>query len=163
MRIKSGQDLLTGLLFIVVGAGALWIGADYPMGTAQRPGTGVLPYILSWCLIGTGALLWLKSVLVEGPPLTGWAWRPIIMITLATIAFALLIDRSGLVVTMLVSMTLAALGTPETRWREYAMFAVIMIVIAVAMFIKGLGMPIPIWPTQSADWIASALELLRGR
>jgi len=31
------------------------------------------------------------------------------------------------------------------------------------MFIKGLGMPIPIWPTQSADWIASGLELLRGR
>jgi hypothetical protein len=64
---------------------------------------------------------------------------------------------------MLVSMTLAALGTPETRWREYTVFAVIMIVIAIAMFIKGLGMPIPIWPTQSADWIASGLELLRGR
>jgi hypothetical protein len=163
MRIKSGQDVLTGLLFVVVGAGALWIGADYPMGTAQRPGTGVLPYILSWCLIGTGVLLWLKAVIVEGPALTGWAWRPIIMITLATVAFALLIDRAGLVVAMVVSMTLAALGTPETRWREYALFAVIMIVIAIAMFIKGLGMPIPIWPTQSADWIASGLELLRGR
>ena len=163
MRIKSGQDLLTGLLFVVVGAGALWIGADYPMGTAQRPGTGVLPYILSWFLIGTGGLLWLKALLVEGPDLTGWAWRPIIMITLATIAFALLIDRFGLVAAMLVSMTLAALGTPETRWREYAVFAVIMIVIAIAMFIKGLGMPIPIWPTQAQDWIASVLELLRVR
>ena len=93
MRIKSGQDLLTGLLFVVVGVAGLWIGADYPMGTAQRPGTGVLPYILSWCLIGTGGLLWLKAVLVEGPGLTGWAWRPVVMITLATIAFALLIDR----------------------------------------------------------------------
>ena len=58
---------------------------------------------------------------------------------------------------------LAALGTPETRWREYALFAVLMIVIAIAMFIKGLGMPIPIWPTQAPDWIASLLELLRGR
>jgi Tripartite tricarboxylate transporter TctB family len=163
MRIKSGQDLLTGLLFIVVGGAGLWIGADYPMGTAQRPGTGVLPYILSWCLIGTGGLLWIKAMLAEGPGLTGWAWRPIIMITLATIAFALLIDQGGLVVAMLVSMTLAALGTPETRWREYTVFAVIMIVIAIAMFIKGLGMPIPVWPTQSADWISSGLELLRGR
>ena len=163
MRIKSGQDLLTGLLFIVVGGAGLWIGADYPMGTAQRPGTGVLPYILSWCLIGTGGLLWIKAMLVEGPGLTGWAWRPIIMITLATIAFALLIDRFGLVAAMLVSMTLAALGTPETRWREYTLFAVLMIVIAIAMFIKGLGMPIPVWPTQASDWIASVLELLRGR
>ena len=65
MRIRSSQDFATGLLFIVVGLAALWIGADYPMGTAQRPGTGVLPRILAWCLIGTGALLWLKAVVTE--------------------------------------------------------------------------------------------------
>lgn len=146
MRIKSGQDLATGLLFIVVGIAALWIGADYPMGTAQRPGTGVLPRILAWCLIGTGALLWLKAALGEGPRLTGWAWRPAIMITLATIAFALLVDRLGLVVAMVVSMTLAALGTPETRWREYAVFLLFMIAIGIGVFIYGLGMPIPILP-----------------
>jgi Tripartite tricarboxylate transporter TctB family len=146
MRIKNGQDFATGLLFIAVGLAALWIGADYHMGTAQRPGTGVLPRILSWCLVGTGGLLWLKAVLTEGPGLTNWAWRPIIMISLATVAFALLIDRFGLVVTMIVSMTLAALGTPETRWREYTAFALIMVVIAVGMFIYGLRMPIPIWP-----------------
>ena len=146
MRIKGGQDFATGLLFIAVGLAAFWIGADYPMGTAQRPGTGVLPRILSWCLIGTGALLWLKAVLTDGPGLTRWAWRPVIMITLATVAFALLVDRLGLVVAMLVSMTLAALGTPETRWREYTLFALFMVVIGVGMFIYGLRMPIPILP-----------------
>ena len=78
MRIKSGQDLATGLMFVLIGASGLWFGADYAMGTAQRPGTGVLPYILSWCLIATGGLLWLKATLVKGPPLTGWAWRPVI-------------------------------------------------------------------------------------
>ena len=145
MRIKS-QDFASGLLFVGVGAAALWIGADYPMGTPQRPGTGVLPAILAWCLIGTGALLWLKAVVTDSPNLTSWAWRPAIMITLAIIAFALLIDRAGLVVTMVVSMTLVALGTPETRWREYLPFAVIMLVIGVSVFIYGLGMPIPILP-----------------
>jgi putative tricarboxylic transport membrane protein len=146
MRIKGGQDFATGLLFIAVGLAAFWIGADYHMGTAQRPGTGVLPRILSWCLIGTGALLWLKAVLTDGPGLTRWAWRPVIMIALATIAFALLVDRLGLVVAMLISMTLAALGTPETRWREYTLFALFMVVLGVGMFIYGLRMPIPILP-----------------
>lgn len=145
MRIKS-QDFASGLLFVMVGAAALWISADYPMGTPQRPGTGVLPVILAWCLIGTGALLWLKAVVTESPRLTSWAWRPAIMITLATVAFALLVDRAGLVVTMIVSMTLVALGTPETRWREYLPFAVIMLAIGVTVFIYGLGMPIPILP-----------------
>jgi putative tricarboxylic transport membrane protein len=148
MRIKSTQEFATGLLFIGVGLAALWIGADYHMGTAQRPGTGVLPRILSWCLIGTGALLWLKALLSEGPGLTRWAWRPVVMVALATVAFALMIDRFGLVVSMLISMTLAALGTPETRWREYTAFALIMVVIGVGMFIYGLRMPIQILPKE---------------
>ena len=146
MRIKSSQDVATGLLFIAVGLAALWVGADYPIGTAQRPGTGVLPRILAWCLIGTGALLWIKAAFTDGPRLTGWAWRPAIMITLATVAFALLADRFGLVVSMLASMTLAALGTPETRWREYALFALLMVAIGIGVFIYALGMPIPILP-----------------
>jgi len=148
MRLKSGQDLATGALFVAIGVAALWIGADYPLGTAQRPGTGVLPRILAWCLIGTGALLWLKALLRGGPRLGGWAWRPALMVTLAVAAFALLIDRLGLVVAMLGSMTLAALGTPETRWREYALFAVLMLIIGIGVFRYGLGMPVTVLPKQ---------------
>jgi hypothetical protein len=146
MRLKSGQDLVTGLMFIAIGIGALVIGADYPLGTAQRPGTGVLPRILSWCLIGTGVLLSGKALLVQGNVIGEWAWRPVIMITLATIAFALLVDPLGLVLTMVVSMTIAALGTPETRWGEFALFSLFMIFVGVALFIWGLGMPIKTWP-----------------
>lgn len=148
MRIRSGQGLATGLLLVAIGVAAFWIGADYPMGSAQRPGTGVLPRILAWCLMGTGAILCAKALTVEGPGLTRWAWRPVVMITLASIAFALTVDRLGLVVAMLISMTLAALGTPETRWREYAIFAVFMVALGVGMFIYGLRMPMPVWPAS---------------
>ena len=150
MRIKSAQDLTTGLLFIAIGLGAYLIAIDYPMGSARSPGTGVLPKTLAWLLGGTGVILIIKSLLVEGARLTGWAWRPAIMITLAAAAFALLVDRLGLVVAMAVSMTLTALGTPETRWLEYILFALFMIVLGVVVFIYGLGMPIPIFPRISA-------------
>ena len=146
MRIKSSQDIATGLLFVLIGLGAYWIGADYGMGTAQRPGTGVLPRILAVCLMGSGLLLWIKAFVVEGSGLGHWAWRPMIMVTLATIAFALLIDPAGIVVAMVVSMTLAALGTPETRWREFVVFSLIMLAMGLGMFIYGLGMPIKVLP-----------------
>ena len=163
MRIKGEQDFATGLMFVAVGLAALWVGADYVLGTAQRPGTGVLPRILAWCLIATGVLLGIRSAVVEGPRLTGWAWRPAIMITVATVAFALLVDRAGLIVTMVVSLTLAALGTPETRWREYFLFLLIMMAIGIIVFIKGLGMPIPLWPTGANGWPGALFDMLRAR
>lgn len=76
MRMRSSQDFAAGLLLLAFGLAGLWIGADYPMGTAQRPGTGVLPHILSWCLVATGVLLWLKAAIAGSPTLTAWAWRP---------------------------------------------------------------------------------------
>ncbi len=155
MRIKSGQDLGTALLFVAVGAAALWISADYPRGTPQRPGTGVLPVILSWCLIGTGALIGIQALLTEKEPMTPWAWRPIILVTLATVSFGLLIDDLGLIVTMIISLTLCALGTPETRWAEYAMFLLILIAIGVSTFIWLLGMPITTWPIRIPTWLAA--------
>jgi len=135
-------------MFVVIGIAGLIIGADYPLGTAQRPDTGVLPRILSWCLVGTGSIVAVKAFLAEGEALDfkNWAWRPVIFIALASAAFALFIDRLGLVVTMLISMVLAALGTRETRWEEFALFALTMIFVGVAMFIAALGMPIKVWP-----------------
>jgi putative tricarboxylic transport membrane protein len=158
MRIRGGQDFATGLLFIAVGLAALWIGADYNMGTAQRPGTGVLPRILSWCLIGTGGLLLIKSTFSAGPPITGWSWRPVLAVTIGTVVFGLMIDQYGLVLSMILSMTICALGTVETRWPEFAVFTVIMIVSSWAMFIWLLGMPIRTWPTNLMSLIDPILR-----
>ncbi|MDQ8732706.1 tripartite tricarboxylate transporter TctB family protein [Bradyrhizobium sp. LHD-71] len=146
IRIKSSQDFATGLLFLIIGIGAFYIGSTYNMGTPQRPGTGVLPRILAWCLIGTGALMWIKAFVAEGAGIEKFAWRPLVMVTLAVTAFSLLIDRAGLVVAMVVSMTLTALGTHETRWREFAMFMVLMLAIGIGLFIYGLGMPLKVLP-----------------
>jgi fucose permease len=68
------------------------------------------------------------------------------MVTLAAIAFSLLIDSAGLVAAMIVSLTIAALGTPETRWKEFAAFLVLMLAIGLGLFIYGLGMPLKVLP-----------------
>lgn len=155
MRIKWGQDLATGLMFLFVGVAALWIGADYPMGTPQRPGTGVLPRMLSWALVGTGVILGIKSVVSGDVEITSWAWRPLLWVTLGTVVFGLFIDEFGLVVSMILSMTLCALGTADTRWREFAIFSAIMIVSSYLMFVWLLGMPVTVWPTKIPAFITA--------
>lgn len=143
MSSKFGQDMVTGLMFAAVGAAALWIGKDYNMGTPQQPGTGVLPAILSGCLIVTGAILILRSLLRGDTRIESSAWGPVSWVTLATIAFGLLIDRVGFIPTTIVSLTICAFGSMETRWPEFAKFLAIMIVTGWATFIWLLGMPIP--------------------
>ena len=146
MRIKSSKDFATGLLFVAIGLGAYYIGSTYNMGTPQRPGTGVLPRILAWCLMGSGLLLAIQAMIQQGPKLDAWAWRPLIMITVATIAFAFLIDQAGLVVAMIVSMTLAALGTHETQMDGVHDVLGLMLAIGIGIFIVLLGMPIKVLP-----------------
>jgi hypothetical protein len=153
MQVRTGQDFAAGIMFALVGIGAIWISADYPMGTPQRPGTGVLPHILAWCLVGTGGLLVIKSLLSGDTRVGHWAWRPLVAVTLAVIAFGMLVDSAGLVVAMVASLTLCAIGTPETRWLEYFIFLAIMVGIGVGMFVLLLGMPIPIWPVRVPDFL----------
>lgn len=144
--LRGGQDVVSGILFIILGALGLWFGRDYPMGTAVRLGTGVFPAILSWSLVGLGAIVAIQGYITDGDRLSGWAMRPLIAITASVIAFTFLIESTGLVVTMIVTMVIAAFGTPETRWKEFAIFSVIMILLGVAMFIWGLALPIKALP-----------------
>jgi len=200
MKLRAGQDFAAGMLFALMGAAALYIGADYSMGTAQRPGTGVLPHILSWCLVATGLVLILQGILADskilrgalptivisllvgavlffgGPAIglsEGWAalpaiigslvmmeillpgtaWRPLAAVTIATIVFGVTLDDLGLVVSMILTLTICAAGTPETRWREYFLFLALMLVLGVGTFIVLLGMPIPTWPVRVPSWL----------
>lgn len=144
--LRSGQDLLCGAMFAAIGAGALWVGRAYPMGTPLRLGSGVFPWLLGWGLVGVGAIIFVKGLLTDGPRLTGWAWRPVLLITLAAISFALLIEPAGLVASMLVLMILGALAGEEHSIRDLAIFIPVMIVLGVGIFIWGLGMPIKVFP-----------------
>ncbi len=150
MRMKFGQDLATGLLFLAIGIGAIFTIYFYdklPMGTPNRPGTGVLPLALSWCLIGSGLILAVKSFLAGDSEITGINWRPLIMVTLGVTVFGLLIDRLGLFITMAISMSLCASAMTDTRWSEFFVFLGIMMFASWTMFVCLLGMPVNACPS----------------
>ncbi len=61
LRILARKNVLAGLMFIAIAALGLWVSRDYPIGTALRMGTGYVPRLLCWILMGLGAV-----VLVQG-------------------------------------------------------------------------------------------------
>ena len=65
------------------------------------------------------------------------------------LVFALGIQRLGLFVTILLVVAVAALATPESRWREVVVMAVALAAFSTALFVRALGLPIPAWPPVS--------------
>src|SRR3954464_6726876 len=60
-HLLARRDVLAGLLFVGVALLGLWLSRDYPIGTALRMGTGYVPRLLCWILLGLGTV-----VLVQG-------------------------------------------------------------------------------------------------
>ena len=61
LQVLGRRDVLAGLMFVGVALFGLWLSRDYPIGTALRMGTGYVPRLLCWILLGLGVV-----VLVQG-------------------------------------------------------------------------------------------------
>jgi putative tricarboxylic transport membrane protein len=144
------KDVLAGLLFMSVAILGLWISRDYPIGTALRMNTGYVPRLLCWLLLGLGAIIFFQGLRAPaekaGP--SGSAWRPVLAVTIGMVAFALSIERLGLIVAIGLLTAIAALAARGQRPLEVVLTAVVLAVLCWAVFIFGLGLVLPVWP----DW-----------
>ena len=145
IKVKSPQDFWAGLLFLVIGGLALWLGRGYAFGTATKMGPGYMPTILSWALVLVGAFLALRALALEGAPIETSLIRPQFFILLAIVAFGLLIERVGLAPAIIVVTLIAANASREMRWTETFAVAVGLAVLCVGLFIYLLGQPLAIW------------------
>ena len=144
--IKGPKDFWTGLLYLGFGAIAFWIARDYSFGTASRMGAGYFPSVLSGLLMFFGALSLLRGVTREGAPFGTFALKPSLIITASTIAFGLLLTRAGLIIALIVLILGSASASSKFRfeWKS-VLLAVGLIVFCVLVFIKGLGLPMPLF------------------
>ena len=146
--ILARADVLSGLLFIAIAAFGLWASRNYPVGTALRMGTGYMPRLLCWLLLGLGVIVFVQGVrkpaaLLRSSP---QAWRAALSVTLSLVAFGLSIERLGLVLAILLLTGIGALATRSLRPLEIALAALALIALSWGIFIFGLGLTIPVWP-----------------
>jgi len=144
-RVKNPQDFWAGILFLIVGLGAAWFGRVYTFGTATKMGPGYLPTVLSWSLAALGAILIVRALLEQGAAIERSLFRPQLFILVAIVMFALLIERFGLAPTIVVVTFIAALASPETRWKETVLLAVGLAVLCSVLFVELLGQPLEIF------------------
>jgi len=146
-RIGAPTDLAAGLFFLAVAALGLWLLRDVRLGTAMRMGPGFLPTALCYGLLVFGLIMTGRSLFMAGPPLERWYPRPLGLVLGSLLVFALAIQPLGLFVTVLLVVAVAALATPESRWREAIVVALALAAFSTALFVRALGLPIPSWPS----------------
>lgn len=145
MRFNKLQDLLAGLLFVAFGAAALYFGQPYAIGSATRMGPGYLPNVLGWMLVGTGGFIAVRALMVSGVPIPRIYLRPQFFIIAALVAFALLIERLGLLAAAAAVVLLGSLASRDFRPLEMIIVAALASIAAVVLFIYLLGQPMAPW------------------
>ena len=150
MKIKSQRDFLSGLMFIIVGV-VFAVGAtNYSMGSSAKPGAGYFPLILSVLMAILGGIVLFKSLTIEtegGDPVGHIAVRPLVVIVVAIAVFGLCINRLGMVATIPILIVITSLAGDEFSWPGVVVNAIVLTVASWAIFILGLKLTIPMWPS----------------
>ena len=141
------KDLLSGLLFLVIGLAAIVVARDYPFGTAMRMGSGYFPIVLGGILVLFGGFLIARGARSreQGPSLK-WGWWPLACIVLSMVLFGFLLPRVGLVPALVVLLFVSGAGGREFRLIEVLFLSVVMTTFAAVVFVYVLKLPFQLLP-----------------
>jgi hypothetical protein len=146
VRLRAPQDYFGGVVLMAIAVFALWASSDLQGMHGFSFGAGTAPRMFGVLLLGLGAAVAAMGLLLDGPPMAGYAWRGPLFVSLAIVCFAVSIRPLGLVVSGLASFLISALGTPETRWVETIIVGVCLTIGCALLFPYVLGLPMPLFP-----------------
>jgi Tripartite tricarboxylate transporter TctB family len=156
--IKSQKDFFAGLLFLVLGV-AFALGArTYNVGTGARMGPGYFPLMLGVLLAILGTVEIIKALVNGkrgGDKIGKWAWRPIVFVLGANLAFGVLlgglpsikVPAMGMIIAIYALVTIASLGGERFKLKDVLILATILAIGSYLAFIVLLKLQIPVWPT----------------
>jgi hypothetical protein len=159
VSIKSEKDFASGLVFIASGGGFTWASASsYTIGTASQMGPAYFALVLGLLLTVLGGFILFFSLVVETPDggkIGAFAWRPLLCILGANLAFGALlggIEAIGLpamgLVVATVALTVIAAMADETAFhlRRALVLSALLAGGSYGIFIALLGLQMPVWP-----------------
>ncbi len=150
MKIKSEKDVWSGLMFIAVGVAFAWGATIYSFGSSARPGPAYFPFGLGVLLAVLGGAVLFKALTfeVEGGDVIGpWPLKQMVLILAAVVLFGFALPRLGMAVSLPLLIGVSSLASGEFHWKEVLINSIVLTAGSWAIFIKGLSLTIPLWPT----------------
>ena len=150
MKIRSIKDLMAGLIYIFFGASAILIAREYNMGTAFKMGPAFFPSVLSMLLIAVGAISIIRAFILPGTPIGAISIKGLLLVTCAIVVFGLVVRGAGLAIALPLLLFISAAASVKFRWQTTLFIAVGLTLFCILVFLKGLGIPLPV----VGPWIA---------
>ncbi len=145
MTIRNPRDFWAGAIYLALAVAVLWIGRDYPFGSSARMGPGYFPAALGLLLALFGVASITRSFVRAGEPITPFAWRPLLLVLGSVVVFGLLVNGVGALIALPVLIVIAAIASRYSRLDATSAAALVgMVAFCVLVFIKGLGLPMPL-------------------
>ncbi len=146
MKRLLSTDMMSGLFMLAVGFGGYKAVGGAEIGVINDMGTGYLPRLIAFAIMGGGVVFCALAFLRQPVDVPALFVRPLVLTSLSVAAFALAVDRLGMVIAVIASIAVGSLASAESRWWETVLLAAGIAAGAVLLFIVGLKMPVPIWP-----------------
>ncbi|MBQ5946708.1 tripartite tricarboxylate transporter TctB family protein [Massilia sp. ST3] len=142
--IRHPKNFWIGIIFIFFGLCAVVIGQDYGMGTAGRMGPAYFPVVLGGLLALIGVIGVIRSFIRHGEAIGRIHVKELVLILAAVLLFGYLVRNAGLVPAAIVLIMVSAFASPKFHLGKTIALAVGLALFAVVLFVKLLGLPMPI-------------------
>jgi putative tricarboxylic transport membrane protein len=121
------------------------IARDYSMGSAGRMGPAYFPTVLGAMLALIGLVGVIRSMLKSGGAVGHIAVREIALVSLSVIVFGVLVRGAGIAVSVLLVILVGGYASIKFKFVPYLLLAVGLAVFCVLIFVKALGLPMPMF------------------
>jgi len=144
MRVRNPRDLTSSLVVFAAGLFFIVNGLNYSMGSPTRMGPGFYPVLLGAIAVILALILLVPALTREGH-LEPIAWRPFLAVSVAIAAFALTLRTLGVGPAIFATVVVSAFADRTARPLSTIFVAVAIVAGTWLVFIKGLGIPLPLF------------------
>jgi hypothetical protein len=143
--IRDPRDFWSGVIFVIVGLAAIFIGRDYSMGSAGRMGPAYFPTILGGLLAVIGLTGVVRSMVRSGEPIGSFALKEIMLVLISVVLFGLLVRGAGLAISIIVLVLVSGYASAKFKLGPFLALGAGLAVFSVLVFVKALGLPMPMF------------------
>jgi len=146
--VRHPKNFWIGIIFVTFGLAAVYFGRELGMGTTGRMGAGYFPTVLGYLLALIGLVAIVRAFIGRTTgardEIGTFHIKDIAIILGSVLLFGVLMRGAGLAIAAFVLIMLSAYASPKFRLGSTLLLAVGLTLFAVLLFVKLLGLPMPI-------------------